>query len=406
VASAEQVSSESRPCAADVIGRLLGIGGIGTTDKPPDNISRAWTRLRTHLLGAGDDWHVWVDWYQDRLDGKPANKDLELAKAQIPNEVWEDGPATVNAEIARLIEEYDGTERDEPDDSEIIQEVDTAEETSGSDAAFSPPDPQPAPVRLAVKDGVLRLRTPDARQLADVARDGWAVLREEIADLTAQLGSQNNDLLPRLMRARNALGDTFEDFNAIRFGLAAMTIEQFAQEADNLGMLMPEQAAPLRGIVLQKNLLLRHAPEWADYVTDLEPEIADAETEQDAAKLAAEIARDIAEQYSNAIAPDTAEALDELAAATEVEPTPDNPDGVASPEDRRSWLRAFSEEMRAFAADIVSEGRKLGVKGIAAGSIAVITSVSAKLLGLADKLPVEYAWLKDLVHYVASLVGA
>ena len=58
-------------------------------EKIPDEIRDAWQDLRDHLLGAGDDWFVWVDWYQDRLDGKPPNRALELAKALIPNEIWE-----------------------------------------------------------------------------------------------------------------------------------------------------------------------------------------------------------------------------------------------------------------------------------------------------------------------------
>ncbi|MGD1922909.1 MAG: hypothetical protein ACFB03_01795 [Paracoccaceae bacterium] len=75
-------------------------------DGAPDWIREPWHMLRDHLLAAGDDWFVWVDWYQDRLDGKPANEDLEVAKALIQNEMWRDGPAVVNAEIARLINEH------------------------------------------------------------------------------------------------------------------------------------------------------------------------------------------------------------------------------------------------------------------------------------------------------------
>lgn len=73
----------------------------------PDWIREPWHKLRDALLSAGDDWFVWVDWYQDRLDGKPANETLETAKALIPNEIWDAGPAKLNAEIARLINEHE-----------------------------------------------------------------------------------------------------------------------------------------------------------------------------------------------------------------------------------------------------------------------------------------------------------
>ncbi|MEL7470974.1 MAG: hypothetical protein AAFN27_21155 [Pseudomonadota bacterium] len=65
-----------------------------------------WSSLRDHLLADNEGWKVWVDWYQDRLEGKPAIEDLEVAKALIPDEIWKAGPATLNAEIARLIRKH------------------------------------------------------------------------------------------------------------------------------------------------------------------------------------------------------------------------------------------------------------------------------------------------------------
>lgn len=88
----------------------------------PRWVREPWHALRDDLLSAGDDWFVWVDWYQDRLDGKPANEELEVAKALIPNEIWKAGPATLNAEIARLIGEHS---------PELPETLDTPQQSSG-----------------------------------------------------------------------------------------------------------------------------------------------------------------------------------------------------------------------------------------------------------------------------------
>src|SRR5208337_5695413 len=39
---------------------------------------------------------------------QPPNEALEIARAMIPDEIWEQGPAVVNAEIKRLIAEHAG----------------------------------------------------------------------------------------------------------------------------------------------------------------------------------------------------------------------------------------------------------------------------------------------------------
>jgi hypothetical protein len=47
---------------------------------------------------------VWTDWYQARLDGRPAYGPLEIDRVLIAPELWEAGPRAVNAEIRRLID--------------------------------------------------------------------------------------------------------------------------------------------------------------------------------------------------------------------------------------------------------------------------------------------------------------
>ena len=73
----------------------------------PNWVSSSWEEISNHLDEVGENWNVWTDWYQDRLDGKPLDEELELKKALIPNEVWEQGPAVVNKRIAEIIREHE-----------------------------------------------------------------------------------------------------------------------------------------------------------------------------------------------------------------------------------------------------------------------------------------------------------
>jgi hypothetical protein len=60
--------------------------------------------MRRDLLTAGQDWDVWVIWYEDRLAGRVRGKERELAYVLIDYKQWEQGPAAINAAIKRRIE--------------------------------------------------------------------------------------------------------------------------------------------------------------------------------------------------------------------------------------------------------------------------------------------------------------
>jgi hypothetical protein len=74
---------------------------------PPSEITEDWQNLKTKLLALDEDWQVWTDWYEARLYGQPDPiEKLEIARATIDEEIWEQGPAVVNAHIKELIEKY------------------------------------------------------------------------------------------------------------------------------------------------------------------------------------------------------------------------------------------------------------------------------------------------------------
>jgi hypothetical protein len=80
--------------------------------------NEAWLRLRDTLLNMGEDWDVWVDWYERRLRGSPATEPVELAIANIDNSVWSQGPEIANAHVKQLIRINDL----DPNDDEALQE--------------------------------------------------------------------------------------------------------------------------------------------------------------------------------------------------------------------------------------------------------------------------------------------
>ena len=101
VISIDPARIESQESVMDLVEAPLWTRGI-----PPDRIIRIWHELKTVLLDRNENWQVWTDWYEARLRGGPVNDALELARVMIPDEIWKQGPAVVNAEIARLIEEH------------------------------------------------------------------------------------------------------------------------------------------------------------------------------------------------------------------------------------------------------------------------------------------------------------
>ena len=69
--------------------------------------------MKTRLLAReGEHWKVWTKWYDARLDPShhipcysPPDLELEEARVLLPDELWEQGPAAVNARIKALFEE-------------------------------------------------------------------------------------------------------------------------------------------------------------------------------------------------------------------------------------------------------------------------------------------------------------
>ena len=72
----------------------------------PDPVLHNWSGMKAHLLVAGEDWQVWTDWYDDRLRGGGACREVELDRVSIAEDLLLDEPAVVNGAIRQKIDAH------------------------------------------------------------------------------------------------------------------------------------------------------------------------------------------------------------------------------------------------------------------------------------------------------------
>jgi hypothetical protein len=95
--SADATRVEEGAATSDIAGSPLWPTG------QPEQLNSIWQEMKGALLAANEDREVWTDWYEDRLAGRVQEEERELAYARIENDLWNQGPAIVNAEIKRQI---------------------------------------------------------------------------------------------------------------------------------------------------------------------------------------------------------------------------------------------------------------------------------------------------------------
>jgi hypothetical protein len=100
-------------CSADgeVLDQRFSPGNLAGSQLWPGQlpgwVPDTWLDLRRALLDDGKHWSVWIKWYDERLNGATANQNLELARALIPNDIWEQEPDLVNNQIQALPQNRD-----------------------------------------------------------------------------------------------------------------------------------------------------------------------------------------------------------------------------------------------------------------------------------------------------------
>jgi hypothetical protein len=81
---------------------LAGLSAALWLDGLPEETSRRWTHLRADLLNLNAGFEVWVDWYRNRLEGKPFDWDVERKWALLSEERLAQSPAEINAYLKEL----------------------------------------------------------------------------------------------------------------------------------------------------------------------------------------------------------------------------------------------------------------------------------------------------------------
>ncbi|MDP3552630.1 hypothetical protein [Methylocystis sp.] len=151
-----------------------------------------WHSLR-EALPREDDWQVWIDWYQRRLDGRSASQDIELVYARVPIEEWEKGPAAANRWIKERLDELRSAEV-----SEGVQIGDSVEAEVRHLADRLQQDPHGATIHIVGgkariasvlhEDDAAAARDPQTVQLHDRARVRAAAARDRVQRLANQRG--------------------------------------------------------------------------------------------------------------------------------------------------------------------------------------------------------------------------
>ena len=80
----------------------------------PKTVARHWTTMKTFLLSKNEDWQVWIEWYEDRLWGRPAHADFEAKRLLTVEEAVRHpsdadtriDPSRINSNIKTLIDNH------------------------------------------------------------------------------------------------------------------------------------------------------------------------------------------------------------------------------------------------------------------------------------------------------------
>ncbi len=223
----------------------------------------AWSELKDMLLGLDQDWHVWTDWYEDRLAGAAMGRrlipELELDRILVPD--FDAPAAEVNATIAALEKQY----REPP------QEEAALEPPPDPDTPTTIPDQPPAVIEVTLGDDGLLHRAPP-RGLGEgnagreeVLRQAWQAHRAHLDALMALDPGRNWPALQSALAAYDqAMGTAYDSFRVIELGFHGLRIISLAERSDEF--LMADGAAELQSFAMAHGLHINQFDEWTDYL--------------------------------------------------------------------------------------------------------------------------------------------
>ena len=230
--------------------------------------------MKAALYAAKQDWQVWAIWYDDRLASNPMDEERELAYVRIEEALWDQGPAIVNAEIRKRIEELEpppplagAAAQHHPEIIAAWQSGDAAPQTPPAPIEAIP-EQEPLATRFCVNSEGLIDVVPDPpapETAADLLqREFYEEIRLKAQSLVAVGPNQLGNLSGPANRFCDGLKDRIEDIsitslwsrgNTLRIRLNAHDLSTGNEEPDP-GRLHPLVAETLRDLVHTWNIFI------------------------------------------------------------------------------------------------------------------------------------------------------
>jgi hypothetical protein len=292
----------------------------------PGQLKKLWQELKSALLAAGQDWEVWISWYDDRLDGRVWDEERELAYVRIDNDLWDQGPAIVNGEIKRRINEHRPPEPVPPEPSpepglSLLDGV-SVPGRSPMREPKPPPVPEIPPQRPAAlepdwSNGILVLPSNLAETYGDpeALAPALKVLRQEIAELADDAdGEANIDKRPIAYLRRNA--ERIPDHAPTQVELFRLAhVKEFLEGySKTVNDEWPDFLAQrLHALTLHFDRTVRQFPKWRAFVRNAEKDRLTSERAAEVpaiAEVTVELLRDEdAQEFADAAIPNALESL-------------------------------------------------------------------------------------------------
>ncbi|MCA1241706.1 hypothetical protein LC092_04605 [Stappia stellulata] len=188
--------------ALDLARTPLWLNGIS------EELGWDWKRLSKDLLALDPNWSVWTDCYDDRLAGRPADLEFEIARANLPEELWDKGAKAVNAELARIRDELRAKRSPASEPEEAADQSDADNDTLSDEALAQGPGVlhfAPAESAMDVAHVTSVLSVPEATR--DALHEGLIELLREVLkeDEKARNAQRNHDFPARLEQSLRKL---------------------------------------------------------------------------------------------------------------------------------------------------------------------------------------------------------
>lgn len=259
----------------------------------PEELASLWKDMKAALRAEKQDWDVWTDWYEDRLDGRVRDEQRELAYVLIEDALRNQGPAIVNAEIKRRIEQQISHANlratEDPDIAEITVVVEPKprrrrkKEQKPSPAPEIPPQ-RPAALEPVWANGILVLPPMPARTDGDKRANAAALkaLRAEHVELADDVDAERSNFDKRATAyirriAERIPGRPPPQHELFRLAHAKEVLEAYGATVNDQ---WPDHlAARYHALTLHFDRTIRQFPKWREFVRNakedrLTPELA------------------------------------------------------------------------------------------------------------------------------------